>query len=236
LHTDSSITDDEFVEMVATNPYVVAIRYDSFGVCLVWAEYSNTAELSELGAFFRSLKGVESVEMHTLPADRGNKIKLTRLQMRVLEPLLDDPHMPIAEVAKRTGLSAKRVRKIIGELIQGRGILFTIIYDIPAGDVLHLVFRIRYNPQVIDSISLVKKIQSDFQMEYYREFESAMEPVIWLEFLIEQLTDSEAIATRIREIPSVDLVSTIIPYPLKFSRLRRKERLLEEITIKLHST
>ena len=143
--------------------------------------------------------------------------------------------MPIADVAKKTGLSAKRVRKLIRELIQGQGILFTIYVDMPAGNVLHIVYRVRYNPQVIDSTTIVEQMKSDFQAEYYREFKSAMEPVMWLEFLVDQLNDSAVISARIREIPSVELVSTIIPYPLKFRRLRRKEWLLKEIKTKLHS-
>ncbi|MGD2073240.1 MAG: winged helix-turn-helix transcriptional regulator [Candidatus Thorarchaeota archaeon] len=234
LNKNQSVNDDEFVNMVTASPYVVGIRYDSFGVCLVWAEYCNTKELSELGTFFRSLKGVESVEMHTLPIDRGNKIKLTKLRLRVLEPLLEDPHMPFSEVAKRTGLSARRVRRIIRGLIQSRGILFTIITDIPAGDVLHIVFRVRYNPQSIDSHSIIEMLQSDFENEYYRVIKSAMEPVIWLEFLIEQLAASELIAARIREIPSAELISTIIPYPLKWHRSRRREWLREKIDATLY--
>jgi DNA-binding Lrp family transcriptional regulator len=237
LHKNQSVSDDELVDMVATNPSVRAVRYDSFGVCLVWAEYVTTTDLAELGAFFRSLNGVERVEMHTLPFDRGMKIELTRLQLRVLEPLLDDPHLPIAEVAKQTGLSAKRVRRTIKELIESRGIMFTIVVDVPAGDVLHVVFRVSYNSQYIDSDAISEQLKSDFQKWYLRDFKSAMEPVLWLEFLVEQLADSEIIASRIRELPSVILESTIIPYPLRFHRSIRTEWLRQEIdTASLHSS
>jgi DNA-binding Lrp family transcriptional regulator len=223
IYKEQSVNDDEFVNMVTTNPYVTAVRYDSFGVCLVWAEYKTTKELSELGTFFRSLKGVEKVEMHTLPIERGKKINLTQTQLKVIEPLLEDPHMPIAEIAKQTRLSAKRVRRVIHELIRGRGILFTIVIDISAGDSLHIVYRVSYNPQEIESDTISQQLKSNFQTEYLREFKSAIEPVMWLEFLVEQLADSEFIASKIRELPSVNLESTIIPYPRKFYRSRRAE-------------
>lgn len=235
LYKDQSVNDDQFVDMVSANPHVVQVRYDSFGVCLISAEYSSTTELAELGTFFRSLKSVERVEMHTLPADRGKKINLTHTQFTVLEPLLDDPHMPIAEVAKQTGFSAKKVRRIIHELIQSRGIMFTVLVDVPAGDVLYVVFRVSFNPQVIDSNAIIEKLKSEFQKEYFREAKSAIEPLMWIEFLINQLADSEIIASKIREIPSANLESTIIPYPRKFYRSRRAEWLRNKITTVLHS-
>jgi DNA-binding Lrp family transcriptional regulator len=171
-----------------------------------------------------------------MPIDRGNKVNLTNLHLRVLEPLIEDPHMPIAEVAKLAGLSAKRVRKIIQELIRSRGILFTVVTDVSAGDVLHVVYRVNYNPQVIDSDTLIDTIRADFQKEYRQVIKSAIEPVLWLEFFVNHLSDSEVIAARIREIPSIELESTIIPYPRKWYRSRRSEWLREKIAATLHSS
>jgi hypothetical protein len=100
---------------------------------------------------------------------------------------------------------------------------------------LHVVFRVTNNPQDIDSDTIIETLKADFQKEYFREFKSAMEPILWLEFLIEQLSDSEIIASEIRKIPSTNLESTIIPYPRRFYRLRRREWLKEKITKALHS-
>ena len=119
IYTDKSIDDDTFAEMAFAHPRVIRVHFDSYGTCIVIAEFTQASQMNEISAFFRRLESVTEIEVHTIPRPRGQKNDLTKQQVRILAPLLDNPRMRIADIAKHTGLTARRVRRTLNELIEG---------------------------------------------------------------------------------------------------------------------
>lgn len=221
LYTDKSIDDDTFVDMVFAHPLVSRVFYDSFHSCIVNAEYSGSKQMSELSSFFRGLKSVRGVEVHTLPLPRGEKGALTNLQLRALAPLLDDPRMRFVDIAKASGLTVRRVKRTLADLIESKSINFTIVFNQTALDASQIVYRVTWDikqtsPQEIDEI-----LREKFPTRYWGLNYSAAEPVMWCDFLIESTSASEEIVNEVRKIPSVTVQNTILVYPTKKRRLVR---------------
>jgi DNA-binding Lrp family transcriptional regulator len=221
LYTDKSIDDDTFADMVFAHPLVNRVHYDSFGSCVVNAEYSGSKQMSELSSFFRGLESVREVEVHTLPVPRGEKKTLTNLQLRVLAPLLYDPRMRIVDIANASGLTVRRVKRTLSDLIESRSVNFTIVFNATALDASLVAYRVTWDsketsPQEIDEI-----LREKFPNQYWRLNYSATEPLLWCDFLIESNSASEEIVQEMRKIPSVDIRNTILVYPAKKRRLVR---------------
>ena len=225
IYTDKSIDEDTFAEMVFAHPLVIRVHYDSFGSCIVQAEFSRAHQMNELSSFFRRLESVTEVEVHTLPLPRGQKNDLTNLQLRILAPLLNNPRMRIAEIAKHTSLTARRVRRTLNELIESESILFTIKMYLTSSDASYIAYRLRWDSKIISPIEIEDILREKFPEEFWRLNYSAADPIIWCDFLIGSNRVSEIIVQEMRKIPSVEVRNTILVYPHKKSRSLRHESL-----------
>ncbi|MHA2423870.1 MAG: Lrp/AsnC family transcriptional regulator [Candidatus Thorarchaeota archaeon] len=229
IYTDKTVDDDSFADLVFENPLVYQVHYDSYGSCVVLAEYSGTEQLSDLSTYLRRLPSVTEIEVHSLPAPRGESKPLTNLQLRVLAPLLENPKMKVPEIAKKAGLTVRRVRRILDELAEIRSVLFTIISALSASDASFFAFRLTWDPKVITPEKIRAILQEKYPNEFYNLIHSVFEPVMWCDFLLEHIKDSEPIISELRNIPSVDLRNTILVYPPKKQRSIRHQALRKMI-------
>jgi len=225
IYTDKSIDDDTFAEMVFAHPQVIRVHFDSYGSCIATAEFSQAEQMNEISAFFRRLESVTELEVHTIPRPRGQKKNLTKQQVRILAPLLDNPRMRIADIAKHTGLTARRVRRTLDELIEGEYVLFTIKLYMTASDASFVAYRLMWDSKIISPVEIQDTLKEKFPDEFVGLMHSAADPIIWCDFLIESNRVSETIVQEMRKIPSVDVRNTILVYPHKKSRSLRHEAL-----------
>jgi Lrp/AsnC family leucine-responsive transcriptional regulator len=225
IYTDKSIDDDSFADLVFRHPQVFQVHYDSFGSCIVLAEYSGMEELSELSSYLRRLESVNDMEVHTLPIPKGENRPLTNLQLRVLAPLLENPKMKVPEIARKSGLTLRRVRRIMDELMESRAILFTVLLAMQASDATFIAYRLNWDAKVITPEEIRQDLEEKYPNEFYNLNYSALEPVLWVDFILEHIRDSEPISSYLRNIPSVDLRNTIMVYPPKHQRSVRREAL-----------
>jgi len=230
LYTDKSIDDDTLSELVFKEPSVVQIHFDSYGSCIVRAECFGAKHMGELSQFFRGIESVEEAEIHTLPSRKGQKVDLSNLQLRVLAPLLDNPRMPISKIAKQTGLTARRVRRTLSELIETEAVEFTISWNLAAANATFFAFRMRWDPKVIDLGIIEEKINADYPNRLWNFIYSATESLLWVNFLVDHASDVEAIAASLRNIPSLVIETTILVYPPKKKRMVRENILRELIS------
>ncbi|MGY5871522.1 MAG: winged helix-turn-helix transcriptional regulator, partial [Candidatus Thorarchaeota archaeon] len=134
ISTEGLEDEKAFLEKIAENPMVLQVGFLPSGNSAVFAEYVGSQGLSDLGLFFRGLEGVKEVEMHTLLIERGGKVELTTLRLKVLRCLVQDARMPISEIAEQTGLTAKRVRKVLDQFLDNEVVRFTIRANLNAGE------------------------------------------------------------------------------------------------------
>ncbi|MFW9953980.1 MAG: winged helix-turn-helix transcriptional regulator [Candidatus Thorarchaeota archaeon] len=229
IYTDKSIDDDSFANLVFEYPLVYQVHYDSFGTCIVLAEYSGIEQLSDLSTHLRRLESVRDMEVHTLPAPRGKNRPLTNLQLRVLAALLGDPKMRVSEIAEKSGLTVRRVRRILDELVNQESVLFTVTLAMSASDATFIAFRLTWDTKAITPEKIRETLQDRYPNEFYNLSYSALEPVMWCDFLLEHIKDAEPITSFFRSMPSVNLRNTIMVYPPKKIRRPRREALRKMI-------
>lgn len=225
IYTDRTIDDETFADMVFEHPNVYRVLYDSFGTCIVSSEYKNAQDLMGLSSFFRRLDSVTDVENHSIPIQKGERKELSKTELRVLAHLLDDPRKRIADIACDSGLTVKRVRRVLSELVESQAIIFTINTFLTSDDASFIAFRLTWDPKETGPEEIGSRMEVRFPKEYWRKTYSVMEPIMWCDFLVEHLKRAEEIAQEFRMIPSVVVRSTILVYPPRRTRYPRQEAL-----------
>jgi len=223
VRTDGSENEEMLIDQIGLNDMTVQVGLLVGGEgrsYMVHAEYIGSEGLSELGRFLRGLDGVKSVDLHTMVTDPGRKTELTKLHLRILRHLLDDPRMMISELAKRSGLTARRVRKLLAELIESRSFWFSVRWNLSAGESTEFYVRLEYDQSVTSPEEIDKWLGSEYEMEYWYSYVSAMEPVLFAKFVTEHFRDAELITRNITSVDFAKSTRTLICYPVKkFSRL-----------------
>jgi hypothetical protein len=124
--------------------------------------------------------------------------------------------MSIAAVAEESGLTSRRVRSVLKKLIDDDIIRLSIRIIPNTGDIIWVTFRISWNPQEISHKNIREVFKKTFPNQYFRALHSATEPLMWADFIVEQVRESEKITHAIRSIPSAKVEYTILPFPGKF--------------------
>ncbi|MFX1482260.1 MAG: winged helix-turn-helix transcriptional regulator [Promethearchaeota archaeon] len=213
VQTDGSEYQDEFISEIGKNPSVAQVSHvvcGRGGLYCVFAVTSGTEALSSFGMYMRTMKSVTNVEIHVLIYPKGEKIELTKLQLRVLNHLIDNPRISIVELAESSGLTARRVRRIVEELQQGNAINFSIFWNMGKGGLTEALLRIEVDETVSSNESIIEMLHKDYPLEFWTPFVSATSPVIFARFVVEELETIEAIARQVRKAPFVKTLSTLV--------------------------
>ncbi|MHA2314342.1 MAG: AsnC family transcriptional regulator [Candidatus Hermodarchaeia archaeon] len=230
VYSSRSYDDEEFMEQLGAHPMVGFVRFDSYGSAVVRASYREGNDIFELSEYFRALEGVNDVEIHPIPVKRGERTTFSKLQLRVLAQLAKDARMPISRIASKSRLTAKRVRSILSQLHESQSVVFTIDIDPTAGASNLVTFRIIYQPDTINPDKVVKALKEEFSNEFWNEWHSASQNLMWVDFVLDNVRDAEPIAKRIRMLSGVEIDNTIIPYPVRWFSEFRDNRLQEMLT------
>ena len=229
LYFEKSVNALDFIDQVGANPLVFMVGSDSHGCLNIGACYRDASDLSKLGEFLRSIEGVERVEMHPLIAETGKKVEFSKLEIRVIAALVEDPRMTISEIAEKTGLTARRVRKILHKLVENEGIRFTTVINWNAGDQTRISFRVKWDEKCFEREQIIELIKEKYPDELVAAYTSSMDNLMWIEFMIDHVRDAEGIADWLTSNESIIVMSTIIPYPRKWYPGLRELHLQEMI-------
>ncbi|MFX1475209.1 MAG: winged helix-turn-helix transcriptional regulator [Promethearchaeota archaeon] len=253
LSNDGSLEGEEFLDKLGTNPMIHAASFLSDGSVLLFAEYQGASGLAELGRFLRQLEGVTDVEMHTLITEKGSKRDFSQMELKVLYCLTEDARMSIAEIARKTRLTPKRVRRIIQSFLGEGGshpefsiqrqsigdfrtqqacLHFRLWWDLNAGGGLAFIVRIRWNEGGSFG-EIVEWLKKEFPLEFWYAYASASEPIVFCVFVVEHMREADPIVQKAHAAPYVESANPIFGFPAKkYPGLRdlRLQELLEDIT------
>ena len=229
LTTDGSRDEVELVDEIGSSKHVLAAAAYSDGVYALVAEYHGPEELQELGKFLRTLDSVERAELHTFIRDWGSKMKLTKTHLRVLEPLLVDPRLPIVEVAQMTGLTARRVRRLIRELEEGGALRFSALPELGATTSLPYIVRILWDEKTATYSTITEWLLKDYPLQHWETYVSASEPVIFALLVADDITDLTETVRSIIQNKHVTSVKVLIGGYHKYFASYRYELLKQMI-------
>ncbi|MFW9799842.1 MAG: winged helix-turn-helix transcriptional regulator [Candidatus Thorarchaeota archaeon] len=223
VSTDGSEDEEDFISHIGNNEMTVQVGLLAGGEgrsYMVHAEYIGSEGLLELSSFLRNLDSVTKVEVHTIATDSGRKVDLTNTHLRILRHLIDDPRMTISELARQSGLTARRVRRLLSELIEGRGFWFSARWNLSAGESTEFYVRIEYDEREGTTDEIEQWLRNEYPLEYWYSYASALEPVIFAKFVTEHFREAETITKRITATRFTRATRTMICYPVrKFPRL-----------------
>ena len=215
IQTDGSEYQEEFIEEMGNNPKVIqvsSVACGKGGLYCVFAVTSGVMALSDFGAFVRTLEPVIDSEIHVLLYPRGKKTKLTRLQLRVLKQLVDNPRMSVVEIADLAGMTARRVRKILDELQESEGILFAVLWNLGIGGLTEVLLRIEWDEKNASHEEIIDSLRREYPLEFWTPFISASYPVVFTRFVVEDLETIESISRAVRRSSFVKSLSTLVLY------------------------
>ena len=229
LATDGSQDEVEMVDAIGASENVLAAAAYSDGYYAFVAEYQSPEEQQQLGTYLRGLDGVEKAELHTIVRRWGSKMKLTKTHLRVLEPLLRDPRLPIVDVAQETGLTARRVRRLIHELEEGGALRFSALTELGAATSLPYIVRITWNEQATPHSTITDWLMKEYPLQHWETYVSASEPVIFTLLVADDLTDLVETARSIRKNEHISTLKVLIGRYHKYFSSHRYEKLEQMI-------
>ncbi|MFX1475214.1 MAG: winged helix-turn-helix transcriptional regulator [Promethearchaeota archaeon] len=254
LTNNRPIDSDDFLDELGANPMVYTASYLSDGAALLFAEYQGASGLAELGRFLRQVDGVTDVEMHTLIVEKGSKRDFSQMDLKVLYCLKEDARMPIAEIARRTRLTPKRVRRIIRSFLGEGGsipefsiqqqsigdlrtrqasIHFRVVWNLNAGGGLAFIVRIKWD-EAGKLGEIVEWLKTEFPLEFWYAYATAREPLVFCVFIVEHMREATHIVKKAHQAPYVESATPIFGFPSKsYPSLRdlRLQELLEGIRL-----
>ena len=173
---------------------------------------SGLSGLSDFATFVRTLDPVKNSDIHVLIYPRGNKVTLTKTQLRVLKYLVDNPRMSVVEIAELSGMTARRIRRTIDELQEGEGILFAVIWNLGIGGLTEVLLRIEWDEKNANHELVIDWLRKKYPLQYWSPFISAAFPVIFARFVVEKLETIELIAREVKRAPFLKSLSTLVFY------------------------
>jgi len=198
LSTDGSRDEVEFVDKIGVNPWIIAASSYTDGTYLLIGEYTSTDELMAIATHLRSLDSVVDVELHTILQSKQGTTSLGNLHLRVIKCLLDDARMPIVEIANNTGLTARRVRRVLEEIEESNSVFASILLELGAASSIPFVIWFNYDQQKISPRELETWLEENYDMPLWQVFLSVAEPVAGGLFAVDTLTELDEIVRSIR--------------------------------------
>ncbi|MHA2079477.1 MAG: winged helix-turn-helix transcriptional regulator [Candidatus Thorarchaeota archaeon] len=189
----------------------------------------GTEGLSSLGSSIRKLDNVEKVELHLVQADRGNKVELKKIHLQVLSALFENSRISVAEIARRTGLSSRRVKRALDEIEEGHGISLAIVRNPALGSGLSFYAKISWEERKSDVKILLERIEREFPAETWESYISASAPVIFVRFFVDHIRDVETISNALVEYEEIEKLETLVFYPARISSVLTRDKLREDI-------
>jgi DNA-binding Lrp family transcriptional regulator len=236
LTLDNKPHGDELLDYLGSNNMIFGTSYLFNRDILIFGEYIGAMGLAEIRKFLKQTDGVQDIELHTLLLERGSQCDLSDQDLIVLRELYDDPRIPISEIAKRTNLTPRRVRKILNRFLGEGGskpeyaiqkasigddrtsqacFHFRLNWNLNAGGKTAYINLIRWDEGKGDMGIIVNWIKKLYPDEFWYAYASATESVIFAVFLVDHFREAEEIAKQLLEGPNVNFVRPLFGYPTK---------------------
>ena len=214
-----------FINQIGECPVVRLVSRLADGKYDVEAEVRGQMGTINLGQFLRELDRVISVEIHeaiemhphtmteSFTKPKALDFQFSPLQLSVLRCLRENPRMPVVDIARRTELTAKRVRMILREFQDTNTLRFTLEWLRSSGDQIEFRSRVRYNTENVSPRKMVAWLEEQFPLEYWTSYLLTSEPTLLLDFAVNNLHQVEAIDSELKTSPFSMIVHTMIMFP-----------------------
>ena len=205
VFTDGQENEDELIQLMGSHILVREVGVLSGSAYLVMGTHIGSETLRDFGSFLRGIDSVRSVELHSLVKDalHGRTTELTKLQLRVLRCLSENPRMPTKEISEHSGLTVRRTRIVINSLLESGAVFLGIRWNLSAGEGFVFLLKINWDEKSGSLEDLLVFIGEKFPVEFYGPLVSATEPMVFAVFVVKQFKDADLISKKVASAPFV---------------------------------
>ncbi len=205
--TDGSQDESEMMNLIGANECAIAAAAYTDGVFALVAEYDTSDRLMHFRTFLKRLESVNEVKLYHYVEDTGpigaisgnEKIELSKLHLRVIRALVDDPRMPISDLAKASGLTAKRTRKIVRELMDGGNFRFSPLLELGSAGSIPFIVRIGFDEKKKNSIEISNWMKESFPLPTWQNFPCVSEPLVFSLLCVNEMNEIDDIVRSVRQ-------------------------------------
>jgi DNA-binding Lrp family transcriptional regulator len=231
LATDGSRDETEFVNLLGKNDKIIAAAAYTGGNYALIAEFRDSQDLWDISTYLRSFEFITNIETHQLMVNRGSTIELSKPHISVLKTLVDNPRKSIVDIAEESGLSARRVRKLVNDFVNSGAVNFGTFLELGAADSIPFLMRIYWDEQATNQQTINSWLKETFTVSLWELYISAEEPIIIGLLTGENLTEVDDISQQTRSYKHILTVTVqISKYHNFFSGIRAQmlQKIIEE--------
>ena len=180
-------------------------------------QYIGSERLQEIARYFRALEGVEDVELHQtkrLAVSEGYKIDLTDHHLLVLRSLRKDARMQVNDIASESGLSRRRVRRILKELLESGAFRFITRTHLGLKRATESIIRVRYDSSESGVRQFNQWIENIDDCGFFDVFSSITEPVAFCWFQCNDVQDLREVLKRVEALPFIETSTPLVLYSI----------------------
>ncbi|MFW9931550.1 MAG: winged helix-turn-helix transcriptional regulator [Candidatus Thorarchaeota archaeon] len=217
VRTASSISVEKITTALARHQGIFRILSLLNGNFLVVSMYPEEEGYHKMESFIKSLNGVIDVKFFPIYrsencVQKGRKVALTVIQKKVLSCLVTDARISSNEIARRIGVSTRRVEDAIEQMQKNRNVIFSVRWKSNLERSISFMLRITYAGSEIDVMSFNDFIAKKFPSEFWYSYLPETESVIFSVFLVDSISDAYRITELAKEMDFVESVETLISY------------------------
>ncbi|MFW9908397.1 MAG: winged helix-turn-helix transcriptional regulator [Candidatus Thorarchaeota archaeon] len=220
---------EDLVRELVQHSMVHAVIPLATGDILFHAIVVGTNGLSELGSYIRKLENVNKVELHLIQVDRGKKVELKKIHLQVLSVLFQNSRISVAEIARKSSLSPRRVKRVLDEIVTGAGIVLAIARNPALSSGLSFYTKIGLDERLSDAKRLIERIERAFPVETWESYVSASDSILFTRFFVDHIKDAEKISNELSKYNEIKTLETLVFYPARISSILTRDRLREDI-------
>ena len=220
---------EKLLNMLEQNAMIHAVIPVASGDVVIHAVVVGIDGLSSLGSSIRKIDGVNEADLHLIQYNRGKKVELKKIHLRILAVLFRNSRLSGAEIARRTGLSPRRVRRILNEIITSEGIVFSIARNPARGSGINFYLKIIWDDKITNSQNLKEQFKLLFPEAIWESYISVSSPVLFTRFVVQHIKDVEVISNSASEIEGIKSIEPLVFYPARITSILSRELLKEDI-------
>jgi len=229
LTADGSRDEVEVMDEIGSHSGVIASASYSNGIYALVGEYTSPEELLDLSSYFRKIESIEKTEVHQTIVPLGTQMELTRMHLRVLKPLLLGPRLSVVEVSKKSGLTARRVRRLLNQLEESGAVRFQALLKLGAANSIPFLARVTWDERTANYQEILDWIAKTFPLSHWETFVSATEPVLYSLIAVESLVEVNDVTRALRKYEKIQSVKALISKYHKFYPSITRQKLVEMI-------
>ena len=229
LTSDGSRDEVEVMDEIGAHYGVIAAASYSNGTYALIGEYRTSEELLEITSHLRRIDSIENTEIHQIIQGLGQPFELSRMHLRILKHLIDDPKLSVVEIANRSGLTARRVRRLLSQLEESGAVKFNALLELGAATSIPFLARVTWDERKTNYQEVRDSIKEAYPLSHWETYVSASEPILYSLIAVEGLVEVNEVTSALRKHDKIESVKALVSMFHKFYESITRQTLVDLI-------